>query len=364
MNAKLFIYHLIDVADEFEVDKLKKHLKKLRTRPLGLKHFTPAYLNFPIPPLEMNGIPWTLDGEGLEENGKKFGGKKGENVGVQLKFYSLGSVTIRYEISLEGKNYKEIFLQVQKFINHPAFLKKTEKFSGKIRKVIDSEFKIKTYKGFFEDYNILWIKDKFSSGKFEANNRLIAQFLRNESLILSQSEQEEAYKYRFGYTPEDLTIIDWNRAITIGPESDDDVWDVLEYVNLQSLELRYYDSELDKRLDEIYRMIKKSHFSLRDFYLMPRLLRKTLRIFIDFAEVEDRINSFLKLTGDEYLARVYKAAAIRMNLHNTQAELKNRLIDARELYEVLAQNASSIRMEILEAIVIILIALEIIYAMA
>jgi len=94
------------------------------------------------------------------------------------------------------------------------------------------------------------LKTNSAPENFEANKPIDGPILRNESMLLSQSEQNEAFKYRFGYTAEDLTIIDWNRAITIGPESDDDVWDVLEYVNLQSLELRYYDSELDKRLDE------------------------------------------------------------------------------------------------------------------
>ncbi len=364
MNARLFIYHLIDIADEFDIKKLKKHLKKLRARPLGAKRVTPAYLNFSVPPLEMAGSAWSLSSKEAEKDFPKSKDKiSGYAINTQFKFYSLGSVTIRYEVSLAGDSYEYIFKEAQKVINNPDFAEKTGHLSEKIRKTINKELKIKTYKGFFEDYNILWIKDKFSPQKIEDNKRAIAQFLRNENIILSESEQNEAYKHRFGYTAEDLTIIDWNRALTIGPESDDDVWDVLEYVNLQSLELRYYDSELDKRLDEIYRIVKRSHFSLLDFYLTPRLLKKTLRIFIDFAEVEDRINGFLKLTGDEYLARVYQAAAIRMNIKNTQAELKDRLIDARELYEVLAQNASSMRMEILETVVIILIAFEILYAL-
>lgn len=364
MNARLYIYHLVDIADELDVKKLKKHLKKLKVRPLRLSRFTPAYLNFAIPPVEMNGNPWILrHGDYMINSGEADSKNDDIAVNTNFKFYSLGSVTVRYEITVAGENYGEIFTKSREILNNYNFGKKTDFLITEIRKLIDKELEIKTYRGFLEDYDILWIQDNFNPETLEINKRSIAQFLRNETLLLSEYEQNEAYRYRFSYTSNDLTVIDWDRAVTISSKPDDDVWDVLEYVNLQSLELRYYDSELDKRLEEIYKFAKKKQFSLIEFYQTPRLLKKTLKIFIDFAEVEERINGFLKLTGDEYLSRVYQAAAIRLNIRGTQAEIKERLIDTRDLYEVLAHNSSAVRTEILEAIIIFLIAFEIISAL-
>lgn len=363
MLAKLYIYHIFDITDSINVIRLKKKLKKLKVRPLRLKHYTPAYLNFPVPPLEMRGTPWILNPKRINLGGKESRLDGNINVGTQFKFYSLGSVTIRYEAALEGKDYGEIFQKAGLISDNKIYSRKTENLIGRIRELIEKEMEIKTYKRFFEDYNILWIQDKFDLKNFQVVKHSIARFLRNETMPLSEYEQNEACRHKFSYTANDLTVIDWDRAVTISPERDDDVWDVLEYVNLQLLELRYYDSELDKKLDEIYALVKKRRLSLIEFYRTPQLLKKTLKIFIDFAEVEERVNSFLNLTGDEYLSRVYQAAAMRLNVKNMQKELKERLIDTRDLYEILSHDVSAIRSEVLEIIIILLIAFEIIFAL-
>ncbi len=243
-----------------------------------------------------------------------------------------------------------------------AFDKKSKKLTEKLRELLEKQLKIKTYRGLEEDYTILWIQDKYNPGNKHELKAMASQFLRNEKRHLSDYEQKEAFKYNFSYTPDDLTIIDWDRAITIGESPEEDVWDVLEYTNLQLLEIRYYEQELDKRLEEIYEFSKAKRLPVVEFYKTQRLLKNTLELFIEFTSVEKRINSFLRLTGDEYLSRIYLAASGRLNLRRTQDNLKERLVDTKELYEMLSAELSSIRAEILEIIIIVLIVFEIIYA--
>lgn len=349
MKSKLYIYLIVDIADEIDINELKNHFSKFQSRPLKLSHFTPAYLNFTVPPVETEDELW-------------FYGPEKMKVRTKVKFYSFGSITVRYKLEIDGSDYKEIFSKAQGIVNNRlVFSKKTTEITKKSRKLVEKELDIKTYSGFVEDYAILWIQDKYAAMTQDLRGEM-AKFLRNENLTLSDYEQNEALRYSFSYTPDDLTVVDWDRAVTIGEKPDYDVWDVLEYANLQLLQLRYYESELDKRLKEIYGFAKGPRFPLLKFYRTHSLLRKTLRIFIDFTAIEKRINNFLRLTGDEYLARVYTAAAIRLNMKSTQESLKSRLIDTKELFEMLSAEASAFRTEILEIIIILLIALEIVFA--
>ncbi len=351
MKAKLYIYRIVDMADEIDIEKLKNHFKKYQPRPLKLSYFTPAYLNFSIPPVETNEKPWFL----LPE--KKL-------VNTQTKFYSLGSLTIRYEIEIEGEDHQEIINKASVVINNSRlFDLKTEKITKRSKELIE-KLNTKTYDGFTEDYIILWICDKYNREKKLEIKSPLSRFLRNEMAELSFTEENEAFKYNFSYTPEDLTIIDWDRAVTISVNPEEDVWDVLEYANLQLLQLRYYEKKLDERLDEIYVFSEKNKFSIIEFYKTQSMLKKTLKIFTEFSSVEKRLNSFLRLTGDEYLSRIYTATSNRLNLKRTQENLKERLVDTKELYEMLSAEASSIRTEILEIIIIILIAYEIVAAFA
>ncbi len=351
MTAELYFYQLVDMADEINIPKLKQHIKKLQLRPLKLNYFTPAYLNFTIPPVETKEKSWFIFPEKTL-------------ISTSTKFFSLGSIAVKHKIEITGKDYEEIFKKAEKIAsNSSIFEQKTKKITKKSRELLEKQLGIKTYKGFEEDYAILWIKDKYNNSAVDSRfKNCIARFLRNESAVLSEYEQNEALKYRFSYTPNDLTVVDWDRALTIGEKSEDDVWDVLEYTNLQLLQLRYYESELDKQLREIYKFSKTKRLPIIKYYQTHKMLQKTLEIFIDFTSVEKRISNFLRLTGDEYLSRIYIAASKRMNMIKTQENLKERLLDTKELYEMLSVEASAVRTEILEIIIILLIAFEIIYA--
>ncbi len=348
MKSKLYIYRIVDIADEIDINELKDHFSKFQLRPLKLSHFTPAYLNFSIPPAETKEKSWLL----LPEN---------KIVNTQIKFYSLGSLTIRYEIEIEEKSYLEIVGKAGKIINNSSpFDIRTKKITKKSKILIEKSLGTKTYDGFLEDYAILWICDKYKDEENLSIKKLLSPFLRNENVGLSAYEENEAFKYNFSYTPDDLTVIDWDRSVTISENPEEDVWDVLEYTNLQLLQLRYYEKKLDERLDEIYDFSGQNKFSILNIYRMRSMLKKTLQIYTEFSNIEKKLDSFLKLTGDEYLSRIYTAASNRLNLKRTQEILKERLVDTRELYGMLSAEASSVRAEILEIIIIILIAFEII----
>jgi uncharacterized Rmd1/YagE family protein len=75
------------------------------------------------------------------------------------------------------------------------------------------------------------------------------------------------------------------------------------------------------------------------------------------------VTNALKLVGDQYLARLYRMAAQRMRLPEWDASIARKLQTAESIYQRLSDQASTIRLEVLEWIIIVLIAVSILLAL-
>jgi uncharacterized Rmd1/YagE family protein len=71
------------------------------------------------------------------------------------------------------------------------------------------------------------------------------------------------------------------------------------------------------------------------------------------------VNNALKLLGDQYLARLYRAATERFHLAEWDNAIIRKLETLDSIYGKISDRVASQRMEALEWIVIILIAVEI-----
>lgn len=80
---------------------------------------------------------------------------------------------------------------------------------------------------------------------------------------------------------------------------------------------------------------------------------------MDSAILFERVTNTLKLLGDQYLARVYRLAAQRFHLQSWDTTILRKLDTLDNLYDKMAGQTGNRRMEILEWIIIILIAISI-----
>src|SRR5262249_24373417 len=81
----------------------------------------------------------------------------------------------------------------------------------------------------------------------------LAAALRFEPQPVSAAEVDDTLRGQLSYYAGDLAIGDWNVTILV----DSDPWDaidVLEDLNMQLLELRYFDALLDQQLGDSYAM--------------------------------------------------------------------------------------------------------------
>jgi uncharacterized Rmd1/YagE family protein len=80
---------------------------------------------------------------------------------------------------------------------------------------------------------------------------------------------------------------------------------------------------------------------------------------VDGAILFERVGNALKLIGDPYLARVYRLAAQRFRLGEWNAGILRKLDAMESIYQKISDRASTRRLELLEWIIILLIAVSI-----
>jgi len=188
----------------------------------------------------------------------------------------------------------------------------------------------------------------------------VAQILRAERGPLSEQEVADALACRLSFGPDDLVLIDWDASLLVDRDGDD-VRDVLEFANVELLELRYLDQKLDDALDESYETLARGRGWWR--VLAPGAARLDLQrvgqLQLDAAVLFEEINNALKLLGDQYLARVYRLVSGRFHLAEWDGSILRKLQTLESIYQKLSDVASTWRLEVLEWIVILLIAAEI-----
>ncbi|MGH7893842.1 MAG: hypothetical protein ACREQL_04190 [Candidatus Binatia bacterium] len=192
----------------------------------------------------------------------------------------------------------------------------------------------------------------------------LASALRCEAALLSDAEIDDALRTQLSYYPDDLVVTDWNVAIVIDPDYAAAV-EVLEYLNVQLLELRYFDALLDRHVVDTYGL---ATMRARRMPLLNRPVERTLDelavIRLDVSSMVERLHNAFKLGGDLYLSKLFTRTADRLGLPTWEASVQRKLDLLHERYNVLAGRVSVARSEVLEATIVILIVIELLVLLA
>jgi hypothetical protein len=181
----------------------------------------------------------------------------------------------------------------------------------------------------------------------------LAQILRAEQRALSGALVQEATRLSISYSPDDLLVVDWSAAIAVGGSADERL--VLEFANLELLELRCLDKRLDRDLEAASRALSRR----RRWVFGGADLRRVARLQVESAMLYESVNNAVSLLGDQWLADVYNLIAERYDLAKWQGSIVHKLASLESIYQKIADEAAARRSELLEMIVILLIALEI-----
>lgn len=209
-----------------------------------------------------------------------------------------------------------------------------------------------------------------AAGALLADASAVSRLLLGEASVgapdLSQSVVESTLSSFVSYSTNDAAVIDWNAALVLGPDEEDSLV-VLEFANVELLEMRFLDDRLDAAIDRSYASVSR-----RDAGGAPRSplgwltnphrdrLRRLAALQMESAVLFEGVNNALKLVGDQHLARLYAAAAKRFHLAEWDANILRKLHTIDGLYQKLSDEQTTRRMEVLEWIIIVLIAVSIV----
>jgi hypothetical protein len=91
-------------------------------------------------------------------------------------------------------------------------------------------------------------------------------------------------------------------------------------------------------------------------------VRRLTQLTFDASAELEAVDNAIKLTGDDYLARVYRLALERFHLRPFHEGIGRKLSTLWSIQKVFIDQASTRRAEILEWIIILLIAYEVVRA--
>jgi hypothetical protein len=215
-----------------------------------------------------------------------------------------------------------------------------------------------------EEYVVFQMND-VRSGWLDEHAAWIAGLVRLDAGPLSRDEVAEAIRLNLSYTPDDLVTLDWAAGFVADRDCADTL-QVIEFANVQLLEFRHIDDRLDDRLEAAYRLIRppvQRRWTLAAWRPHGAAVRSVRELEIEATSLFERADNNLKLIGDQYLARVFELASSRFHLRDWEQSIRRKLDTVGDVFDLLIEQAGSTRTEVLEIIVIVLIATEIILAL-
>jgi hypothetical protein len=316
-----------------------------------LRHKTraPQYFEYRPAPLRLVQEGTTLDVSGYQASST-----------IEAMVYDFGAVTITYRFPLDGPLSQLLDLSESLYEND-RLLTESRTRVERLLHALGPTIERPSISGEVEDYIIFSIESCAPEHPplWISHETDLAHLLRAERTPLSDQEVADAVSCRISYGQEDAAIIDWHSTILFGQEMDD-VRAVLEFANVELLEMRILDEQLDRALDEGYEALSRKPRLLSLPGSHEKDVTHIAQLQVDSALIFERVTNTLKLLGDQYLARVSRLVSQRFHLEAWDASILRKLQTLESIYGKMSDRAGTRRMEMLEWIIIVLITLSIV----
>lgn len=316
----------------------------------------PAYFEYTPAPLRV-----TLPAEPQSVRGYQTEGT------VELLVFDFGAVRVNYRVPLDGRSLDELPDLSEALFDAPALAtdarERVQAFAAKI----GAATRKSGWTPQVEDYSIYEIREVTIGGRPAPPSRVLevaptrlAQVLRSERGSMSRDEIEHALAARVSYGSDDAAVIDWNAAVLLDREADD-IKAVLEFANVELLEMRFLDDRLDAILDAAYASLQRTKVGLNALFPSGSgRMRRIAQLQMDSAVLFENVNNALKLIGDQYLARVYRMAAERFHLPEWDQAIERKLSTIEKIYTKMNDHEAVRRTDVLTWTIIVLIGAEIV----
>ncbi|MBX3353758.1 MAG: hypothetical protein KF684_12565 [Phycisphaeraceae bacterium] len=284
---------------------------------------------------------------------------------VECTLYDFGAVSVLYRIPVECP-IDDLPSLSEQLYESPALLQDSRSRAESLLADIRAGVSKPGLRAVVEDYVVFALREwdappgETAESVVDRHAAGVAGALHAESGDLSGSLVREAVANRLCFAPTDAAVIGWNAAVLLDAQPED-LLVLLEHANVELLEMRVLDEYLDSLLERsaalLERESKRRHWPLGP---SARDLQALAEVQTDSSIMFEGVNNALKLIGDQHLARVYRLASETMHLPDWDAAVLRKLATTESVFEKIATYQSAKRMELLEVIIVLLIAVSIV----
>jgi len=324
---------------------------------LRLTATPPKAMAFGVPPLalSLDPIMLELDGETVTTS-------------VTVRLYDFGAISIALRVPVADTAWQG-FLQRLNQVEHAlaSAAGVWARLLAQVREPLAAALERPEHSAAVEEDYLVGLVQAFDQ-PLTADALLqqvdLVPLLSGEHRPLSELARQGLLRQRFSYYYDDLVVLTWDRAFIYEPRGDTDVLDVIEVANAQFLEMRYYDELLDAELPRMYDLVERARGArgLLASRRFAELARRLHTLVAEVTELTERIDNALQVTEDVYLARIYAAALDLFRVRSISAAVDRKLSIIRDTYTALHDEASAQRAELLEALILLLIVVEVVLA--
>ncbi|MDD1674815.1 MAG: hypothetical protein LUQ13_04135 [Methanomicrobiales archaeon] len=340
----LRFYRIFDIGREIDLDWLERELAKSyaigRTSFLRVKQKS---ITIEDPPLTIRMPPFTIEREGQPYM-----------FTVVARVYDIGAISLCFVHENTDEDFPALEEIAFRFSGQEGLSASFVSYLTTLLEIIRPHIKnFAIDPDFFEDYTVYMI-----DRRDDAIDPV--PLLAGERVNISSQMREEILKNSLSYSADDIAVLSWDSALLCNPDPSTDLTDLIEYANVQVLELRYYDRELTRQMEKMYDDIEHAELLWR--FLRTRqyhaIMARQMETYAGISEIIEKVNNLIKVTEDAYYARVY-ATALKVFRSGQWSESVSRKINViQENYSMLSDEVRIAHSNFLEWVIIVLIALE------
>lgn len=275
--------------------------------------------------------------------------------------YNFGVLSLRYRFQFHGtlEKLKNLIHEFDASYQHKAIDDARNVFNQ-----IKDGIRHPRFFHLHNSYTLVQIDTQDDLGAYaikEQHGGEIAAVLRFEHDNLSEYKKDEILSSAFGYYRGDLLVIDYDSALVYDSDYRD-LLDIFEFANMRHMELQYFDRILDKQLNLVYER-QPYNIPLRAYFPLFGMFNfdpigELSKLKVDISVVSERLGSSIKFSEEPYYKEVYSAISDKLDFKSWQESLDKKLEIVHDILEVHQNRVASVRYDLLNILVIVLIFTE------
>ncbi len=352
-NGRILIYRVFDIGSDvnleaaqkvFETTTTAQRFRLNRSSKAMIINNAPLSLNIETSKYDVLGHPLDLD--------------------ISAKIWHFGALSITMSFGIPKNISWNRLIELGNFLENDNNLHilATQKVSQILQSLNPERIQTTNWET-YEDYICYFFKQLEGCEKnaMDIFNRydIFRLILSENNENLSDQIKKTILDSTFQYSNDDLAVIDWNSALIIEPSGSLDIVDVIEFSLCQLLEMRHYDDLLDEKLAYLYSALEKKNHSIFQSYY-NKLSKEAAKFYLDISDTVESVENSMKVVGDFYLAKIFRAASQRLRFKDWQDSVNQKLENLAQISKIFVAEGNEKKNQLLEIIIIILIAIEVI----